>query len=251
MSARSSRWMAYARWQLLDASWQRVALPFVLSLLVVVAAFYSMRGMAAGHPDFYTNSDGRRFTAQLLKQVMGTYIPLAVLMGANGIIALDRQKGYFRFLFSKPVPVPGYYVSAFLIHGAIASAGAALLAAIIGWYATPQPVLQVAAACALTFALLGSILFFLSTLTYQDGLVFILIWVLTLILRQIEPAMKVGHWMHTAVRILPPTHRLDAVREALYAGHEWAMTDVWHVLAYGGACFVLALIALRRLPLAR
>jgi len=172
-------------------------------------------------------------------------------MGTNGIVAQDRQKGFFRFLFSKPVPVPGFYGSAYLIHAVLATAGAAAVASGIGWYATPQPVLGVAMACALTFALLGSLLFLLSTLSYQDGLLFIVVWVLTLILRQVEPTMKAGHWLHTAVRVLPPTQHLDAVRDALYAGQPWQATDLWHVLAYGGTCLVLAAVALRKLPLAR
>ncbi|HEY5489997.1 MAG TPA: hypothetical protein VIK25_02290 [Gemmatimonadaceae bacterium] len=251
MTTRSLRWMAYARWQAVDALWQRLALPLGLTTLLTVAGFYSMKNMASGHPDFYTNGDGVRFSAMMLRQAMSVFIPLAVLMGTNGIVAKDRQKGFFRILFSKPVPVPGYYLSAYVIHAALATAGAALVAAAIGWYAAPQPVLGVAVACALTFALLGSLFFLLSTLTYLDGLLFILIWMLTLLSRQLEPAMKAGHWLHTAVRVLPPTHRLDSVRDALYSGQAWPAADAWHVLGYGGACLVLGLLALRRLPLAR
>ncbi|MHB1311620.1 MAG: hypothetical protein ACYC3L_06345 [Gemmatimonadaceae bacterium] len=251
MSARPMRWLAYARWQLVDGAWQRLALPLVLAMLLCYAAFYSLKGQAAGHPEFWTTSDGLRFTAQLLRQAMGTFIPLAVLMGTNGMVAQDRQKGYFRFFFSKPVPVTGFYLSSFVVQAALVMAGAALVAAFIGSRSTPQPVLAVALAAGLTYALLGSLLFLLSTLTYHDGLVFILAWVLTLIVRQIEPALRPGHWMHAAVRVLPPTHRLDAVRDALYAAQPVAAADVWHVLAYGGACVALALVALRRLPLAR
>jgi len=251
MSPRPMRWLAYARWQLVDGAWQRLALPLVLAMLLAYGAFYSTKGMAAAHPDFWTNTDGRRFAFQLLRQAMGVFIPLAVLMGTNGMVAQDRQKGYFRFFFSKPVPVTGFYVSAFVAQGALVMAGAALVAALIGVRSTPQPMLGVALAAGLTFALLGSLLFLLSTLTYQDGLVFILVWMLTLIVRQLEPAMNAGHWLHSAVRVLPPTHRLDAVREALYAAQPVATADVWHVLAYGGACFVLALVALRRMPLSR
>mgnify|MGYP001590677678 FL=1 len=251
MSARSLRWMAYARWQLLDAIWQRLALPLGLTALFTFAGFYSMNEMASGRPDFWTTDDAGRFTRMMLRQAMSIYIPLAVLMGTNGIVAQDRQKGFFRFFFAKPVPVPDFYLSAYLIHAALATAGAALIAAGIGWYSTPQPVLATAMACALTFALLGSLLFLLSTLTYQDGLAFVIGWMLTLTLRQVEPALKDGHWLHAAVRVLPPTHRLDAVRDALYAGQAWSAVDAWHVLGYGGACLVLGLVALRRLPLAR
>ena len=251
MSTRSVRWLAYARWQLLDALWQRLALPLGVTMLFTVAGFYSIKDRATGHPEFWLTGDGRRFAAMMMRQAMSMFIPLAVLMGTNGVVAQDRQKGFFRFYFSKPVPVPGFYGLAYLIHAALASAGAAVVAAGIGWYAAPQPVLGVAMACALTFVLLGSLLFLLSTLTYQDGLFFIIIWFVTLTLRQVELTMKAGHWLHTAVRILPPTHRLDAVRDALYAGAPWPATDLWHVLAYGGSCLVLAAIALRKLPLAR
>lgn len=251
MSTRVVRWLAYARWQFVDALWQRLALPLGLTMLFVAAGFYSVGDTLSRHPDYWVTTDGRRFADMMMRQAMSMFIPLAVLMGTNGVVAQDRQKGYFRFFFSKPVPVPGFYGSAYLIHAALATAGAAVVAAGIGWYASPQPVLGVALACALTFALLGSLLFLLSTLTYQDGLFFIIIWMVTLTLRQVELTMKAEHWLHTAVRVLPPTHRLDAVRNALYSGAPWQATDVWHVLAYGGACLALAAIALRRLPLAR
>ncbi|MEK6612349.1 MAG: hypothetical protein AABZ29_06180 [Gemmatimonadota bacterium] len=251
MSTRSLRWLAYGRWQLLDYLWQRLALPFVLASLVCVAAFATTHeAMSRGEP-FWTAADSARFSAMVLKQAMGTFIPLAVLMAMNGVVALDRQKGYFRFFFSKPVPVTGFYVSAFVIHLAFATAAAGALAAAIGQYSSPQPILGTALACVLTFILLGSLMFLLSTLTYQDGIVFIAVWVGTLLMRQIEPALGAGHWLHTAVRFLPPTHRLDAVRDALYTAQPYQVNDVWHVLAYGAACFALAVIALRKLPLAR
>lgn len=251
MTARSLRWMAYARWQAVDALRQRLALPLGLTTLLAVVGFYSIENMGPLRAGFWATDDGVRFSAMMLRQAMSVFIPLAVLMGTNGIVAHDRTNGFFRILFSKPVPVPGFYLSAYVIHAALASAGAALLAVAIGWYAAPQPVLGVAVACALTFALLGSLFFLLSTLTNHDGLLFLFIWMLTLLSRQLEPAMKAGHWLHTAVRVLPPTHRLDTVRNALYSGQAWPAADAWHVLGYGGACLVLGLFALRRLPLAR
>lgn len=250
MTARSLRWMAYARWQLLDYLWQRLLLPLALAALLIITMFYSDAPVSA-KPGFWSAPDGVRLAAILLRQAMGTFIPLAVLMAMNGVVAQDRQKGYFRFFFSKPVPVTGFYLSAFVIHLVVAAAAAGAVAAAIGTYSVPQPVLGTAMACALTFALLGSLMFLLSTLTYQDGIVFIAVWVGTLLMRQVEPTRAAGHWMHTAVRVLPPTHRLDAVRDALYGAQPYHMNDVWHVLAYGGACLALAVIVLRRLPLAR
>jgi len=242
--------MAYGRWQLLDYLWQRLLLPLGLASLLTFFMVYGAASMT-GRPGFWAEPDGVRFAAMLLKQAMSTFIPLAVLMAMNGLVGQDRQKGYFRFFFSKPVPVPGFYVSAFVIHLVVAAAAAGALAAVIGWSSAPQPIVGATLACALTFVLLGSLMFLLSTLTYQDGIVFIAIWVGTLLMRQVEPTLGDGHCMHAAVRVLPPTHRLDAVRDALYAAQPVPANDVWHVLAYGGACFVLAVIALRKLPLAR
>lgn len=250
MSVRSMRWLAYARWQLLDAAWQRVLLPLVLASLLVFFGFYSVKGTIRSPADWLT-PDAIRFSGMMLKQAMSMFIPLAVLMGVNGLLAQDRQKGFFRFYFSKPVPVPAFYISAFVSGGLLVVGTAALIAAVIGAYGAPQPVLGVALACALTFALLGSIAFLLSSITVHDGIVFILVWVATLLIRDVEPSLRAGHWVHTAVRVLPPTQRLDALREALYSGQVWQAADAWHVLAYGGACFVLGLIAVRKLPLAR
>jgi ABC-type transport system involved in multi-copper enzyme maturation permease subunit len=242
--------MAYARWQLLDYLWQRLLLPLFLAAMLTFFTLYSVTEMSS-KPGFWAAPDGMRFAMNMLRQAMGTFIPLAVLMAMNGVVAQDRQKGYFRFFFSKPVPVTGFYLSAFVIHLAVAAAAAGAVAAVIGAFSAPQPVFGTAMACALTFVLLGSLMFLLSTLTYQDGIVFIAVWLGTLLIRQVEPTRTAGHWMHTAVRFLPPTQRLDAVRDALYGAQPYPMNDVWHVLAYGGACLLLAVIALRTLPLAR
>ena len=250
MTTMSLRWLAYGRWQLLDYLWQRLLLPLGLASLITFFMFYGSASMT-DRPGFWAEPDGLRFAALLLKQSMTTFIPLAVLMAMNGLVGQDRQKGYFRFLFSKPVPVPGFYVSAFVIHLVVAAVAAGTVAAVLGAASAPQPIVGTALACALTFVLLGSLMFLLSTLTYQDGVVFLAIWVGTILMRQVEPTLRAGHWMHSAVRLLPPTHRLDAVRDALYAAQPVQANDVWHVLAYGGACFVLAVMAVRKLPLAR
>ena len=103
MSARSMRWLSYARWQLLDAAWQRVLLPLALAALLVFFGFYSVKANIRTPADWAT-PDAIRFSAMMLKQAMSMFIPLAVLMGVNGLLAQDRQKGFFRFYFSKPVP---------------------------------------------------------------------------------------------------------------------------------------------------
>ncbi len=250
MTDRSSRWLAYVRWQLLDSLWQRFALPFAIAAMLVVFTFIAVRPQSVT-PGFWTSPDGLRLSAIELRQAMMMFIPLAVLLGTNGMVSQDRQKGHYRFLFSKPVPVPAFYAVAWLAHLVVAVALAALMAAAIGWYTTPQPVLGVAMACALSFVLLGGLTVLFSALTNQDGALVIVVWLGTLLARQVEPAMDAGHWLHTAVRVLPPTHRLDAMREAWYASQPVALHDLWHVLAYGGACLALALLAVRKLPLAR
>lgn len=250
MTARSPRWLTYARWMAVDALWQRFALPFALSVLLTGFGVYAVRhqGVPA---DFYASPDGIKFAANVYRQAMGTFLPLGVFLGMNGLVSYDRIKGYFRFTLAKPVPVPGYYATAFVVHALVACLLAALLAALLGWFTAPQPVVGAMLACAFTFALMGSLLFLLSALTNLDGGVAVIVWLGTTLSRQVEPHMPTGHWLHAVVPVLPPTHHLDAVRDALYAGLPVPAHDAWHVVGYGLICFALGLVAARRLPLAR
>jgi hypothetical protein len=58
-------------------------------------------------------------------------------------------------------------------------------------------------------------------------------------------------WLRLVSRVLPPANTLDQVRNHLYAREAIDHAQVWHVVGYGGAAFLLGLLALRRLPLSR
>ena len=67
--------------------------------LLQAAYNYAERGMAT-----------RLFTARLDDR--------AVDVRPHGIVSRDRERGYHRFLFAKPVSVTGFYGQAFAIAGA-------------------------------------------------------------------------------------------------------------------------------------
>ena len=58
---------------------------------------------------------------QMFSQSITLYLPLGAFVGAVGVISADRQHGYFRFLFSKPVNVLAYYAQAYLLHAVVYS----------------------------------------------------------------------------------------------------------------------------------
>ena len=91
MNAPALRWLAYARWQLLDYLWQRLLLPLALAALLATGMLYSVSAQSS-KPGFWATPDGVRYALLVLRQVMGTFIPLAVLMAMNGVVAHDRQK---------------------------------------------------------------------------------------------------------------------------------------------------------------
>src|SRR5436305_12002275 len=68
-------------------------------------------------------SGGRRYSVAMLplpivRQVFGDLLSSLLLLGTlfatNGIVATDRQTGFFRFYFAKPMSAPRLYTNAFV-----------------------------------------------------------------------------------------------------------------------------------------
>jgi ABC-type polysaccharide/polyol phosphate export permease len=110
------------------------------------------------------------------------------------------------------------------------------------------------AAAALTFVLIAGLGLLFSTLTRFDGAVVALLYVISMALQQVAsmPVPKpLPAWLTWLAGVLPPVHKLDHLRDQLYAGQPLVTGSLWHVLAYGLGAFALGLVALRRLPLSR
>lgn len=201
-------------------------------------------------PGWGRGAGGAAFIARILVDIAVPLSTLAVLFAVNGIASLDRQRGYFRFLFAKPLSVPAYYAQDFAVRFVgvlVVSALSGLTISVGSGGAFPW---NLVAYVALVYVLLGSVGFLLSALVQFDGLVLVLVWFVSAIVFQIRASYP--RWVPDAVVwVVPPVDGLDLARNAWLGGiGAFPAADLWWVIGYGAACFVLGLVVLRRRPLA-
>jgi ABC-type transport system involved in multi-copper enzyme maturation permease subunit len=247
--------LRYARYQLPDFLQRRLVLPLIL--LAISAGMPTWLMTRHSPPGFMESAQGIALAKQMFSQSITLFLPLGAFVGAVGAISADRQQGYFRLLFSKPVNVLAYYAQTYLLH-AIAYV---VVFGLIVWgfsaYTIPFSVFRSMEAAALTFVLIGGIGLLLGALTRFDGMGLIVVYVLALILQQLAMASNgltnggLSGWVVAIARGLPPVVKLDSLRNQLYAGEALDMAQLWHVLGYGGGAAILGFLLLRRLPLAR
>jgi len=189
--------------------------------------------------------------ADIQNVTWGVVLTVAVLIAVGGVMGTDVQRGYYRSYFSKPMGPAWYYAQRYLL-----GAAAVLVTPIVygvclklllhttdfGWHGT------LFAAIGMALLLTGGATLLLSTVTSRDWLVvFLLVFLQTRIAALVQfsarfhtelPAWVVWPW-----KLLPPFHLIQPSGPALHGG------DLLHVLAYGAAMVVAALVIMRYRPL--
>jgi hypothetical protein len=248
----TARLLRYARFQVPEFILHRLALPVILIAFVTGLPTYLMTRNAA--PGFLQSPQGINLVKQLFSQSLTLFLPLGAFVAAVGVISADRQQGYFRFLFSKPVNVVAYYLQAYVLHALVYIAVFGLMVWGFGAYTFHFSVHRAMEAAALTFVLIGGIGLLFGALTRFDAAALIVTYIAALILQQLASAPQragLPAWLAAVGRALPPVTKLDALRNDLYAAQPLDAAQLWHVLGYGGAAALLGILVLRRLPLSR
>jgi ABC-type multidrug transport system permease subunit len=234
---------------------QRLVLPLILLAFAAGLPTYLMTKNTP--PGWMQSGQGIVLAKQMFSQSITLYLPLGAFVGAVGLISMDRQQGYFRFLFSKPVNVLAYYAQTYLLHAIVYVAVFGVIVWVFGAYTIHFSIHRSMEAAVLTFALIGGVGLLLGALTRYDAAGLIAVYVLALILQQMMAAPNslpnggLPQWLVYVAKGLPPAGKLDALRNHLYAGEALDMAQLWHVLGYGGGAAIVGFILLRRLPLAR
>lgn len=184
-----------------------------------------------------------------LAALMPIFGIVAVLLGVNGLIANDRQRGYFRFLFSKPISVTRYYLQLFVING-VATIGVVcvmvLVLVTLGGSRFPWSVIPY---MALFYLCAGGVGFLLSVLTRFDWVALGIIWALAQTLRQLTYQMS--GWYYEALNILlPPAHLMTRMAGDYAQGIGTPTRSLIWIGGYGVIALVLGVLALRLRPLA-
>jgi hypothetical protein len=251
----NTRLLRYSRFQVPEFIQHRLALPLVLIAFVAGLPTYLMtKNVPTG---WMQSPQGINLAKQMFAQSITLFLPLGAFVAAVGVISADRQQGYFRFLFSKPVNVLAYYAQTYALHGIVFVLTFGAIVWAFGSYTIHFSVHRSMEAAVLTFVLIGGVGLLLGALTRYDGAALIAFYVLALMLQQLMSApngLKNGGlpaWLAAFANGLPPVGKLDHLRDHLYAGTALDMPELWHVLGYGGGAALLGFFLLRRLPLAR
>lgn len=222
--------------------------------LVLIAFFvggFPLIAETYGRPDGWLRGpEGQELAGRIIVALAGNVFFLGALLAANGTVSTDRNSGYFRFLFAKPLSVVGYYLTSWVVRGA----GFALVIAILGvtWrlLAGPVSVAALAGSAALHYATLGALALLLSALVGRDWLYTAGIYIASRIAATfVEARGWTGARRTIADVLIPPFGRLEGTSAALLAGRALPDGALVHLLAFGTACVVLAIVVLRRRPL--
>jgi hypothetical protein len=247
--------LEYARYQLRDAVTQRLSLPLVLIVFFSALPLYMMgKTSPAG---FMHGAQGVNYVKQMYTQSVALFLPMGAYLCSVGVTSTDRQHGYFRFIFSKPVNVLAYYAQAYVVAGV----AFVVMFGLVTWGFSAVTfhfsVHRGMEAAALTYVLIGGVGLLLGALTRFDGIAFIAVYIAALLLQQLMAApngMRNGGlpgWLALIGTSLPPVVKLDALRNQLYAAQPLDEVQLWTVLGYGVGAAVLGMVLLRLRPLAR
>lgn len=187
---------------------------------------------------------------QLLPALVSGTLMVAVLFATGGGAGVDIKQGYYRAYFSKPMAPWWFYLQRWLLGGLAVMLvplflGLGLQLALgsgtgLDW--------EIFGHVAIGFLLVGGVVLLASTVTARDWLLAFLIYFLQARLQNVKDLFALtGNELPWSVKtlhaILPPFH-LAAPGKDLPTG-----TDLIHVLAYGIALVVTALLVLSWRPL--
>jgi hypothetical protein len=230
----------YALWQFRDFAMDKGIAILIIGALMGFVHLLPVRLSATPlPPDLIT---------RLVTTLARGLILIWVFIALNGIISTDRKMGYYRFLFSKPVSPVRYYGQLYFIHLIGLLSALLVLSGAFFVFAGKFSVWNLVMYTALIYVAMGGIGFFLSAATTHDWVALAAVWLGSGILRAMYG--NGTDWRSTAVELLPPVHRVDAVATTLISAGTASLDDVFWLAGYGALFFVLGLFLVHRRPLA-
>jgi hypothetical protein len=243
---RRARLWRYLLWQARDFVVERGAPLLIVAFLMWGPVIVTLRRMSGAMPD---STLVRANAVSVIVEGFATFSVIAVLVGINGVVSNDRVRGYYRFLFAKPVSIPRYYAQAYAVNGIGLMVTAAIVLAAI--YALGHSVFLVKALwmVALVYVSLGGLGFLFSTLLRFDWILMGATLGLAHVLRFLFPSggSRGGQVLNV---ILPPFHQLSDVGTQLARGETADSSMLLWLVGWGVSAFLLGLLILRRRPLA-
>ena len=231
----------YAFWQLRDFARDRAIALLIISIAIGFTIIGPIRAVNGGEFDH-----DRAMT--VLQLVLTQIVYITAFVALNGIVSNDRKLGYYRFLFSKPVSIPAYYVQQFVVYLVGFLLVWLLLLGIFGIFAAPVSPFGPLAYCALVFLSFGGIAFLISSLFRYDWPILAAVFLASAIFQQMW--MSQEGWRRMVLSVLPPLYKLSpALDDILKRGTVDTNAVLW-LLGYSALCFAGGLYVLRNKSLA-
>ena len=236
----SSNLRRYAFWQLRDFVRDRGYAILLVGFLIGFTIVAPVRGI------------GRTIDPALAKSLLIAVLSqvsfVLAFITLNGIVSTDRKLGYYRFLFSKPVSIPAYYVQLFFIYLVGFLTAVAILLGLFTFFTSPIDIVRPLLFCALVYLSLGGIAFLISTLFRYDWPILAGIFLGSAILHQMWQFQE--GWRRLVLSVLPPVYRLTEALPNIVNQRPVDTNGVLWLLGYSAICFMGGLYVLRRRPFA-
>ncbi len=230
----------YAYWQFRDFVRERAIAVLLVGFLLGFMLVAPMRSMLGGNID---ESTARHVLLLALPQIV--FITSFIVF--NGLISTDRKMGYYRFLFSKPVSIPAFYVQRFIIYFVGFLLVFVVLLGVFSVAVRPINPLGTLAYCALVYLSLGGIAFFISSLFRYDWPILAGVYLGSALVNAVWSERE--GWRMLVRDILPPLHKLTpAMSDLINSGTLDLRAAAW-LLGYSALFFVAGLVVLWRRPI--
>lgn len=174
---------------------------------------------------------------------------LASLFSASGIVSRDREGGYQKFLFAKPVRITRFYLQAFLVNGVgLLLTSGLLLAITSAVFLRPVPVVVPLVGIAGAYVAIGGLTFLLSTLVRFELAVTAMLVLLSVPLRQLA---EQGRWWAIVLSSLGPDFKLIEAFDPDGSGKVSVFQAVGTCMAYGAAYIAAGVAVLKKRSIMR
>jgi ABC-type transport system involved in multi-copper enzyme maturation permease subunit len=253
----SARIARYGLWQLRDYFMDRGLPTIIVSMLfgyltvapMLLIAKRQLSIMPARLVERYGGVEGahaallRDVNEQFLRTFLGVVVFLGALFATNGIVADDRKKGYYRFLFSKPVSPSRYYGQAFVMNWTGFVTVACAMTLIYGALVAPMITAPLVYVFALMFLMYAGIAFALSAAARWDWLSLVAVTVFASFVwgRFGESTSILAKLLY----LLPPLHRTAEIYEAVAKRTPVNTSLLAWFAGYGVVCYLIGLVVLR------
>jgi len=247
MAIARARLGAYARWQLRDFT---LGPGGIMIGLVLLQIWITSRTTV-----IVSGNEARTPSLDWLVQAVGL---IGSIYATTSVISEDRARGFYRFLFAKPLGPVRYYAQAFALRGVVLIILAAAISVLGTMIAHPVPLLGAVAYTAIMYLFAGGITICQSTVWRFAWVGSLAVFLVSIPVAQLAaPDAPVGPFWHAMWRaahvLLPPFSQQTFLHAMLASAPNWgdiAGSIVWCV-GYGLIALVAGALVVRGLEWAR